>query len=184
MFAPLPLCGWPVWKSGVGYFREGLPRFGAFRDRVVVVSVVGMTTIAWDGRTLAADTLATWNGSREGYVVKIARRGAVMAAAAGNAVICRRLMDWFRDGMRGAPPSAGDKAAGNWSSLHIFTPGGQVVTWGPDGWEAVRASLYASGSGGDFALGAMTVGATAEEAVAAAILHDTGSGGDITVLTP
>lgn len=141
-----------------------------------------MTTIAWDGQTLAADTLATWRGTRDGYAVKIARRGAVLAGAAGNAVICRRLMDWFRSGMVGHPPSAGSKEADNWSTLQIFTPDGLVVSWGPDGWEAVRAPRYALGSGCDFALGAMVAGADAETAVRAAIEYDINSGGEITVL--
>jgi len=46
----------------------------------------------------------------------------------------------------------------------------------------VRAPFYALGSGYQVAMGAMEFGATAEEAVRAAIKWDTGSGGDVTVL--
>lgn len=142
-----------------------------------------MTTIAWDGRTLAADTQSTWRGVRDGHATKIARRGRIFAGSAGNAVICRRLLDWFRAGMIGHPPPAGHKDADSWSTLCIFGLGDLVVTYGPDGWEAVRSGTYALGSGCDFAAGALSAGCDARRAVEIAMLHDTSSGGEITVLT-
>lgn len=142
-----------------------------------------MTTIAWDGRTLAADSLSTWNGSRDGLATKIAKRGSILAGSAGNAVICRRLLDWFRTGMQGHPPSAGNKDAGNWSTISLFGYGGMVVSYGPDGWESVRVPSYALGSGAEYAAGAMSAGCDARRAVEIAIEHDTSSGGPITVLS-
>lgn len=142
-----------------------------------------MTTIAWDGRTLAADSLSTWSGTRSGYATKIAKLGPIAAGSSGNAVICRRLLDWFKGGMVGHPPPAGNKDAGNWSTLNIFGFNDIVLTYGPDGWESVRTDAYATGSGCDYASGAMSAGCDARRAVEIAIEHDTSSGGPITVLS-
>lgn len=138
-----------------------------------------MTTIAWDGKTLAADTLSTWDGARSGYVSKIAKRGNLLAGVTGNAVICRSLLDWFRSGMIGEPPSAGSKGAGDWSTLNLFGFDGLVLTYGPDGWESVKSEAYANGSGCDYALGAMSAGCDARRAVEIAMMHDTRSGGEV-----
>lgn len=65
---------------------------------------------------------------------------------------------------------------------YIVTPDDWFVMWGPRGWERSRAKYLALGSGSEYAMGAMSMGATAEQAVAVAIEHDTGSGGEIMVL--
>ena len=50
------------------------------------------------------------------------------------------------------------------------------------GWIVERGPYFAMGSGRDFALGAMAAGASAEEAVRAAIAHDVYSGGEVVTL--
>lgn len=51
-----------------------------------------------------------------------------------------------------------------------------------DGSYEIRPPYFALGSGQDYALGAMHHGASAEEAIAAAIQHDKGTNGGIMVL--
>lgn len=61
-------------------------------------------------------------------------------------------------------------------------PDGLIVSLNHTGWEHMRVPVFAAGSGCDYAYGAMAMGATAEEAVRAAIRFDVGCGGEITVL--
>lgn len=66
----------------------------------------------------------------------------------------------------------------------VFMPNGDVICFHQNGIER-RAGLpfWADGSGADYALGAMQHGASAEEAIRAAMAWDTRTGGNITVLT-
>jgi hypothetical protein len=138
-----------------------------------------LTTIAYDGRTLAADSLATCHGGRVGVVVKIAERNGVFAAGVGSSARCRAFLDWFRAGMTGFPPPMGDE-----STAYLFPLDGQVVVVDSLGLLAERPWRYwAAGSGADYAIGAMEAGASAAEAVRIACLHDTSSGGEIITLS-
>lgn len=140
-----------------------------------------MTTIAYRDGVIAADTLATWGSSRDGAFTKVAKRGPYLAGVSGGVAACQRFLDWFSMGLRGDPPQMpdGDRT----SHGIIILPDDRMLTWGPTGWERTRIiDHYAMGSGGEFAQGALAMGATAERAVQVAIQYDTKSGGDITVL--
>ncbi len=143
-----------------------------------------MTTIAYRDGVLAADTRATSGDVIVGSsALKIAKRGRVMAAASGTSAYARRFMDWFRSGMKGDPPPSidpNDHDTFCWGLL--VTGDDRRVLLQQPGWIVERGPYFAMGSGRDFALGAMAHGASAEEAVRAAIAHDVYSGGDITVL--
>lgn len=139
-----------------------------------------MTTIAWDGVMLAADTLATWGDSRDGHFVKIRKRGPILAGASGKVAHCQAFLDWFTAGMKGDPPKMpeGDNVA--FGMIVGFED--WILTWGPLGWERVRSATYTMGSGASFADGALTMRAGAPAAVQVAMRHDTKSGGEVTVL--
>lgn len=139
-----------------------------------------MTTVAYRDGVLAADTLLTWGSNRDGFGVKIARRGPVLAGASGCVSRAQAFVDWFKAGMTGKEPDMGDKEDPAFG--YIITPDDRFLMLGPHGWEVSRDEYLSFGSGGDFASGAMAMGATAEEAVIVAIKHDTKSGGEITVL--
>lgn len=140
-----------------------------------------MTTIAYRDGVLAADRLITVQTHRDGYITKIAKRGPYLAAAAGALPIALRFMDWFRSGMPEArTPSMGDDKDG--ATGHIFMPDGTILNCDTLGWTRRKAPYYANGSGCDYCYGAFSMGATAEQAVRAALEHETASGGDITVL--
>lgn len=139
-----------------------------------------MTTIAYRDGEIAADTLATWGNNRDGHMTKVAKRGPFLAGVSGAVSASQRFLDWFRCGLEGDPPEMPD---GDRTTYGIIcTPDGYVLTWGPTGWERLRSPTYAIGSGSEFAQGAMAMGATAEEAVRVAMIFDTKSGGEITVL--
>lgn len=143
-----------------------------------------MTTIAYRDGVLAADTLSTRNGAREGVAVKIVQRGDLLAGASGASDFAKAFRDWFRQGCRGDCPPLGDPEK-NWAEGFIIMPDDRLVTFGPTAQWAEKgmfSGMNAWGSGADFARGAMAAGATAEEAVRHAMHWDTCTGGDVTVL--
>lgn len=137
-----------------------------------------MTTIAWDGKVLAADTLVTCNGFRTNYAPKIWREGRLLCGGAGSRTIALQFRDWVRGGMAGPCPL--QKDIGN---VFVIRPDGLGVMWCDDGPFTVGPEPWALGSGEHLALGALEMGADALRAVEVAIKHHTGSGGAITVLT-
>jgi len=140
-----------------------------------------MTIIAYRDGVLAADTQATQGESHRGAsITKIAKRGTVLAAAAGAMPGALRFLDWFRSGMPGDTPDLGDDK--NAAHGFIYTPGHPILRLTIHGWERYEAEYDAHGCGADYALGAMAMGATAEEAVRATLKHECLSGGEITVL--
>lgn len=141
-----------------------------------------MTTIAYKDGVLAADTLATWGNSRDGYFGKIARRGPYLAAVSGGMPAAQAFLDWFRRGCVGDAPQIPESPDNAKAFCVIITPDDIVLTHTPWGWERTRNVDLAMGSGANYAQGAMAAGASPEEAVRIACLYDTHSGGEIEVL--
>lgn len=141
-----------------------------------------MTVIAYRDGVLAADTQATLGHSQRGAsVCKVRKRGTVLAAAAGDARGAIKFLDWFAAGLPAeAAPDMGaeDKDAQG----YVFPPGGPILTFTRRGWSYYRAEYDAFGCGCDYAIGAMAHGASAIEAVRAALKHECLAGGEITVL--
>lgn len=140
-----------------------------------------MTTIAYRDGVIAADTQFTWCDVYDGEGVKVARRGSVFAAASGAATRGQTFMDWFRSGMPGSAPFMGNPDSTDWAN-GLLLVGERVVTFGPCGVSVVSAPYYALGSGREFALGAMAMGADPEQAVRVAMRFDIKTGGQVTVL--
>ncbi|UTC28589.1 hypothetical protein MARCHEWKA_00760 [Brevundimonas phage vB_BpoS-Marchewka] len=138
-----------------------------------------MTTIAFKDGVLAADSLVTSGGQRDGFSQKIWRHRRVLIGGAGCTAICHRFCEWVRGGMRGKCPVEGSNNANGF----VITPDGTMVVWGSQGPWVNTTGVVAFGSGGDLAMGAMLAGASAVEAVAAAIKLDIHSGGPIRSLT-
>lgn len=143
-----------------------------------------MTTIAWDGRYLAADRQVTFGNIANAEVTKVVKRkkdGAV-AAAAGNSVEAADFRKWFLKGEKGKRPSMGTEAD-NSSGLIIYPDGKLVIHEWKGSYEATSPK-YTNGSGWEIALGAMLAGASAEEAVRLTSTVDgmTGSSVDVVEL--
>lgn len=135
-----------------------------------------MTTIAYRDGVLAADTLTSSNGVLCAKAFKIGGRNGILWSATGDAAWGKRFRDWCATGAVGDHPAPPDKGTGG----TIYLPGNDLLVFHEGGIE-FRPGLpfWADGSGCDYALGAMQMGATAEQAVAAAMVWDQHTGGEI-----
>lgn len=134
-----------------------------------------MTTIAWDGRTLAADRQAT-AGSAVYMVNKLHRHGPWLLAYVGDSDAGEEVLAWFRAGAkpddfperqrqddRFAPLLAIQRG-----EIRIYERTPHPIRYSPQ--------KFAMGSGRDFALAAMHCGKSAAEAVEVASMFDPGTG--------
>jgi ATP-dependent protease HslVU (ClpYQ) peptidase subunit len=136
-----------------------------------------MTTIATDGRSMAADGRvcagATIFGSNAKKIIRLA--DGRICGCAGNSRYQAPFVAWLANG--GDLPEMDDE----FEAL-VLMPDGTVVSYDHKGRSLPEELPTASGSGREFALAAMDLGASPEEAVKAACARDTMSGGEITVL--
>jgi 20S proteasome alpha/beta subunit len=142
-----------------------------------------MTTIAWDGKTLAADKRAVNNGYSGGTVTKIHHWTGGLCAFSGDLDVGMQMVQWLRDGANPAKyPAQQEKNA---CVFLVIMRDGRTCRY-----ESTPVALWfeneqqAMGSGRDYALAAMHLGKTAREAVEVAIALDCGSGNGIDTLTP
>lgn len=141
-----------------------------------------MTTIAWDGKTLAADKQMTNHGLAL-RATKIKQIGDLFVAVSGAWDNAQGMFDWVREGMaREKYPSFQGDPDGFVGMLVVNASGDAVVFERFATPYPVEEPPFAMGSGRDFALGAMHAGATAEEAVRIAIALDASSGIGVDVL--
>jgi 20S proteasome alpha/beta subunit len=141
-----------------------------------------VTTIVYRDGVMAADGLSSMGGYTVGNVVKIARGAdGRLGGACGDAAFMGEFLKWVAGLVSEAPKAV--RAEDGCDIGVLVHPGGKIEVFEPGGAFILDAPYFAMGSGRPVALGAMHQGATAAEAVAAAVTHDTGSGGQITVLT-
>jgi hypothetical protein len=134
-----------------------------------------MTTIAYDGKVLASDSLMTGYDIRRGHVEKIHRLSdGRMFALSGDYIHTDDVRNYL-EGKRVDPPK-GDY------TVVLVQPDGQARLI-KDGSTGVNVPHpLAIGSGDVIALTAMRCGMGAEHAVKIAIEMDVYSGGDVQVL--
>jgi ATP-dependent protease HslVU (ClpYQ) peptidase subunit len=146
-----------------------------------------MTTISWDGRSMAADKQMNTGNMKHQHVGSKIRRGTYREAPAlyggsGTTVFFSAVIDWL---MAGEPPDHRPELPG---SEDTFT----VIVATPSGVFEYIDSLrpiflgditWAIGSGAEYAFGAMDAGACAKRAVEIACGRDCSSGMGIDVLT-
>jgi hypothetical protein len=132
-----------------------------------------MTTIAFDGKTLAADRCSWSAGVRRKVrkVFKVQRDGQVfLVALSGDAGFALAVLAWMRGGARPDP-----------AFFHAPTEFSRVCAVAVDErrqvhtlsnalhWESFRERQFAHGAGQEFAWGALEAGASAAQAVRIAI---------------
>lgn len=129
-----------------------------------------MTTIAWDGQDLAADSLVSL-GSIKYTTRKLARlKDGGILGAAGKSIEITQLVKYLNGDTSAAPkiPSV--------HAIHI-TPERNVYLYAGGFDDSPVLDRYvAVGSGGDIALGAMEAGKSAVQAVEIACRRDSNSG--------
>lgn len=134
-----------------------------------------MTTIAFRDGVMAADTQISGEGLRQGHLVKVGRnREGHLIGACGPASYITRLLNWFQQENGQFEKKDGDGEA-------IIARPQHVEFLDIHGTHILEADYFATGSGFQLALGAMAHGASAEDAVRAAMKHDSSTGGRITV---
>jgi hypothetical protein len=134
-----------------------------------------MTTIAWDGKTLAADTRATSSGMPYRAVKLFALPDGALFAGSGDYGQIRAVKEWLEK----ADPSALKPKADDFAGLLIAPTGEafrleEMLIRLP-----LHESFHAMGSGRDFAMAAMHCGRTAREAIEIAALYDVFTGGEV-----
>ena len=141
-----------------------------------------MTTIAWDGRTLAADRRTTWgttpvDGATRKIFVAHHPRGRLLVGCSGIAEETNAVWLWMT-GQTDREPTVTDIRI-----MAVDEQGRVFVGSKPGMWSAIGRRPWAIGSGCDYALGAMAAGADARQAVRIASRLDNGTGPDVDVLT-
>ena len=142
-----------------------------------------MTTIAFDGRTLAADKRSTIGGLyRTG--TKIFRVGSSLVGYAGSGAQCSEMLAWARGGFRKAAFPEAQRDTENSIVLLVIRPHGviQIYEHSPCAIE-YEDKQFAIGSGRDYALAAMRLGKNARDAVLLAAEFDPGTGNGVDTLT-
>lgn len=129
-----------------------------------------MTTIAWDGHDLAADSMVSLGSIRYTTRKLVRLKDGGILGAAGKSIEITRLTKYLNGETSAAPkiPSV--------HAIHV-TPSRDVYLYaGGFDDQPVLDSYVAVGSGGDIALGAMEAGKSAFLAVEIACRRDANSG--------
>jgi len=137
-----------------------------------------VTTIAWDGTTLAGDRQSTFGSTprpsaRKVFKVTHPEHGTVLFGSSGLSGECQAFAHWVLNG--------GDKP--EFKELWVIAVDQKRQVWLCDCrlmWEIVKSPFWAAGSGADYALGALAAGKSAVEAtkIASTLDISTGNGFD------
>ncbi len=138
-----------------------------------------MTTIAWDGKTLASDTRCN-SGNIKLKISKIRKHKGHLVAWAGPCSHGEEMFAWWKAGAK--PKDFPDSQLNDDDRVDfvVVTPERKVFLWQGAAYPQDMSlnKQYAIGSGRDFALAAMYLGKTAPEAVELAGRFDTGTDSD------
>jgi hypothetical protein len=133
-----------------------------------------MTTIAWDGTTLAADKQSSWGGTpvptTKVFKLQAPDGSYILYGGAGHSMQLGAFHRWLR-GETTDKPTLLDVA--------FLMIDSQRRVWMTDqtlNWATLNKARWALGSGADYALGAMEAGATASEAIEIASRLDASTG--------
>lgn len=135
-----------------------------------------MTVIAYRDKIIAVDSLCISSGCKS-TIKKFARVGDDLLIGTGYQSQFLQFVDWYQ---KGADPTKWPTCDRNDFTNVIVCTAGKVFEyeWLPQPIEIIDAYM-AWGSGRDMAMGAMYMGATAEQACMAAAQHNNGCGGRI-----
>ena|SRR5687768_13962526 len=138
-----------------------------------------MTTITFREGIMAADSRMTLGGAVIGNVVKIVRRDdGALCGGCGRLAWLQAFHEWFLNGEQDDLPDVDEDSMGL-----IARPKKPLQAFEEAGTYEWKTPYFAMGSGRRFALGAMYAGASAQEAVKAAIKFDIYSGGKVISLS-
>ena len=140
-----------------------------------------MTTVATDGVTMACDGLSTFHGAiirRNSNKISRLKDGSLFAAA-GDSQEGQAVEAWLNNGaVKEEWPPVDDV------DVMVLRPDGTVITydkWSKGFGDEVELP-FAIGSGYQYAIAAMDLGASPERAVQAAMKRDPNTGGTLRVV--
>lgn len=140
-----------------------------------------MSVVAWDGTTIAADRQATCHDMRR-QTVKLVRGydKRIVFSWTGTESLGRMLMKWYEDGRDPAKwPAA--QATSDWTRLLVARKQ-YIEEFEQQPTPTIHRTTFAAwGSGRDFAMGALAMGASARHAVVIASRYNVTCGMGITV---
>lgn len=122
-----------------------------------------MSVIAWDGKTLSADRQST-NAEMRVSVSKMRKTDDAIIAWTGAYEYGLLLAQWYIDGAQTDKWPAFQRTD-KWCRLVVATKQGVVEYEQEPVAQPVSAEFFAWGAGRDFAMGALAMGATAQQAV-------------------
>lgn len=137
-----------------------------------------MTTVAWDGTILCADTLGLYGG-----IPHIAHKlwrlhGDRICGGAGTMSTILEMKVWLMEGAQ-IDKFPSSQRSEDWSPILVISKG-LVELYEKTPWPIIRhETQIAIGSGKEAALAAMACGKTAKEAVKIASLFDINTGQDV-----
>jgi len=138
-----------------------------------------MTTIAWDGKTVSADSRATVGGDRiyqakAQKIIKV-KFGVVATCGAFN----HRFFEFAAWADKGARGGHFYTKSDDTDYIFFSNIDHTVYIFGKDWRDHSEEPMFATGSGGKFALAAMLAGAKSKKAVEIACKLDPFSGGEV-----
>lgn len=142
-----------------------------------------MTTIVYKDGVLAFDSLITAGNTRVGYITKGKRIGDYLVAGAGDPHFVAEFMDWVRHGFDAQHKPEVTEIDSEIFCVHKDNLT-QVIRYDEDIFPIVYAEIvenggYATGSGAQYALGAMAIGASARVGLWVAKAYDCYTGGEL-----
>jgi hypothetical protein len=138
-----------------------------------------VTTIASDGKTVAADSLRVGGGEIiDATTPKLVIYQKMLFGFTGTMALFRPAVRWYELGAKpGEQPNVGDDKA-HWS-LYRFLPEGADRYCHDLPYPEMMPYPFSAGSGCDYAMGALHAGATPARAVEIAAKLDPNTGGKI-----
>lgn len=132
-----------------------------------------MSTVAWDGKIIAADKMAV-NCGLERKKSKLFKHDNVVYAVTGELSEGLVLIQWHKDGadIEKYPKF---QTPEDWTRL-IVAEYGKITVYEAHPYPTEEEPFMAWGSGRDFAMGAMEMGAGAVRAIEIASKHSCGTG--------
>ena len=136
-----------------------------------------MTTIAWDGYTLAADSQTSNSGSTWRHANKVRKVRDGYVACCGDILQIAKFIAWYEGGCDGDVGELDEFTA-------LMVRKERLTIWeGPQEIEANQDEKLAVGSGWVWAAAAMDFGKSAVDAVEYACTRDNCTGGQVNSVT-
>ena len=142
-----------------------------------------MTTIAWDGNTLAADKRAV-NGTSHSTVTKIRKIKGELCGGGGQFSSVLEMFEWINKGKKPEEFPKSQLDDDKWAPILVITKTNKILKYeqSPIPIE-YEDGMQAIGSGRDYALAAMHLGKNAKEAIEVASKFDPHTGNGVDTLS-